>query len=175
MTIATPIAGAYTSTFNRQNVGANAMGYTKQGFNLSFTQKGKRVEESDLYGMSLVAIIGRGCQATLDATFKIWSSTLLGSMFRWSTTGALGSVYGVANPIGAVAGSNSAPDVIILTAVANTPAAVAAAPATLTANVVVSPDNNMQLIFNSDERDVPIKFDLLLNDASGVGTLCTVT
>ena len=63
---------------------------------------------------------------------------------------------------------------LVLTAVANTPAATS--PATLTATKsIISPDNNFQLIFNSTLREVPLKWDVFLVDTGGTGSLVSLT
>ena len=166
MAITAPIAGAYTGVHN-----SNALNYTRQGYNLNFVQKGERIEETDLYGLSLIEIIGRGSQMTIDTICKIYSSSTYGALWPWGTFTA-GGVYAAATPISRLASSVAAS--LVLTAVANTPAA--ATPATMTASKsIISPDQNLQLIFNSVHREVPLRFDVLLTDTTGTGSLFTMT
>lgn len=169
MGITAPIAGAYTATLNPKAAGAVALAYTRQGYNLNLTQKGERIEETDVYGLSLIDIVNRGCQATIDTICKVYAAATRDALFPWTAT--FGRVYAAATPIAQLA--SISPDVLILTSVANTPSA--AAPATLTANVKLSPDNNLALVFSSVVREVPLKWDLLLIDTAGTGTIFTTT
>ncbi len=171
MAITSPTAGAYTGTLNPAGGGATALGYTRQGYNLHFVQKGERVEETDLYGLSLFDVVGRGAARTIDAIFRVYAAITRDALFPWA--GAFGRVYNAANPLGTLA--SVTPDAIVLTAVANTPAA-SNGPATLTCPVVIlSPDNDLSLVLNSTVRDVPLKWDVLLSDSGGVGTLFTTS
>lgn len=170
MAITAPIAGAYTGTLNPAAAGAVALNYTRQGFNLNFTQKGERVEESDLYGLSLIEIVYRGAQMTVDTICKVYAAVTRDALFPWA--GAFGRVYNAANPISALA--SVLPDALVFTAVANTPAA--SSPATLTCPAVsLSPDQNFNIILNSVVREVPLRWDVLLSDTAAVGSLFTTT
>lgn len=169
MAIVAPIAGAYTGTYNRSGAGAVAMNYTRQGFNLNFTQKGERIEETDIYGLCFIDMVYRGAALSIDAIFKVYGAGTTGPLWPWATP--LGTVYTAALPIAQLA--NSSPDVLILTAVANTPAA--ASPATLTSSVILSPDNNLTVKLDSTLREVPLRWDSLLQDSAGTGSLFTAT
>src|ERR1051326_5212118 len=114
MGIVAPIAGAYTGTYNRSAAGAAALNYTRSGFNINFTQKGERIEETDLYGLSLIDIVYRGSQASIDMICKVYSTTTVGAMFPWALA-TLGSVYTAAFPIAQLA--NTGPDSLVLTSV----------------------------------------------------------
>ncbi len=132
--------------------------------------KGERVEESDLYGLSLIEIIYRGAQLTLDAIGKIYATGTTGPIAAW--VASFGQVYVAASPIANRASAAGKP--LVLTAVANTPAA--STPATLTAAIaIVSPDNNFQYIFDSRVREAPLKFDVLTVDTAGTGALFSTT
>ncbi len=170
MAIVAPIAGAYTATYNRKGAGAAALNYTRQGFNLNFTQKGERIEETDLYALTLIDIVGRGAGLTIDTICKVYSTAVTGALWPWATP--LGTVYTGALPLATLA--STTPDVIIFTAVAGTPAA--ASPATLTSKVTLSPDNANSFKLDSTLREVPLRCDSLLIDSpTGTGTLFTAT
>lgn len=170
MAITAPIAGAYTGTLNPAGAGATALNYTRQGFNLNFTHKAEKVEETDLYGLSLIEVIHRGAQMSIDTICKVYAAITRDALFPWA--GAFGRVFNAANPIAKLASASL--DAIVLTAVANTSAA--ASPATLTApSVRLSPDNNLQIIFNSVHREVPLRWDVLLTESGGVGSLFSTT
>ena len=105
----------------------------------------------------------------IDTILKVYNANALGALSPWV---AFGGVYAAATPI-AMLGTAKA-QALVLTAVANTPAA--ASPATLTATKsIISPDNNFQLIFNSTLREVPLKWDVFLQDSGGTGSLVTLS
>ena len=171
MAITAPVAGAYTGTLNQNGAGALALNYTRQGFNLNFAIKAERVEESDIYGLSLIDIIFRGCQLSIDTICRVYSSVTRNALMPW--TGTFGRVYDAANPIAQLASVRN--DTLVLTAVAATPAATAG-PATFTATgVTISPDNNLQIVLNSTLREVPLRWDVLLKDSGGTGSLFSTT
>ena len=175
MAITAPVAGAYIGAYNKKAAGSLALGYTRQGFNLTFTQKGERIEETDLYGLSLIEVVYRGAGLTIDMTCKVYGALAavggVNALWPWHTT--FGTIYTAALPIARLA--STTPDVILLTAVANTPAATLAAPATVTASVVLSPDNANAIKLDSTHREVPLKFDCLLIDTAGTGSLFVAT
>lgn len=176
MAIVAPIAGAYTGTINPAAAGAVALNYTRQGFNLNFTQKNERVEETDLFGLCLIELVGRGAQMTIDCICKIYNSATRDALFPWSGATGFGRVYNAANPIGKLASGSL--DALVFTAVASTSAA--ASPATLTApSVKLSPDNSSQIVLSSVVREVPLKWDVLMTESAGispqVGSLFTTT
>lgn len=165
MGIVAPIAGAYTGTWN-----SVALNYTRQGFSLNFTQKAERIEETDLYGLSLIDMVYRGATLSIDMIGKIYGAGTTGPLWPWTAT--FGVVYAAATPIARLA--TTVAQALVLTAVAGTPAA--ASPATLTAaKAIISPDNNMQVVFNSTLREVPLRWDVLLTESASVGSLFTTT
>lgn len=169
MAIVAPIAGAYTGTYNRSGGGAQALNYTRQGFNINLVQRGERIEETDLYGLCLIDIVYRGAQCTIDMICKVYSSTVTGALWPWSTP--LGTVYTPSLAIAQLA--NTGPDALVLTSVAGTPAV--SSPATLTASVILSPDSANSFKLDSTLREVPLRFDCLLQDSAGTGSLFTTT
>ncbi len=164
MAITAPIAGAYTGTYD-----SDPMFYTRQGWKLNFSQKAEKLDESDIYGLSLIEIVYRGCTMTIETDCKVYDDNTVSAFWGWQ--GTLGQVYDAANPI-ALLGTTAAKQ-LVLTAVANTSAE--ADPATLAALAIISPDQNLQLIFNSTIREVPLRFDVLTTDSTGTGSLFTTT
>lgn len=169
MSLTTPVAGAYTSVYN-----SLPLAYTRQGYNLNFSQKGERIEESDLYGKCLLEIIGQGAQLSIDATFMVYSAAVVGAMWPWIGGGSFGTVYTPLYPISGQATQNG--HAFVLTAVAGTPVANGPGPQTVTANpAIIAPDQNTQLTFGSMARMVPLRFDVMISDSGGTGSLLTVT
>lgn len=166
MAVTAPIAGAYTGSWD-----GNALNYTRQGWNLNFTTRSEKLEETDLYGLSLIDYVYRGMNMTLDTICKVYSNATMVTFLPFAA-GVSGQVWSAAAPIARLASALA--KALVLTAVANTPAA--ASPATLTAaKSIISPDQNLQLIFNSTIREVPLRFDVLATDNAGTGSLFTVT
>ncbi len=166
MAIVAVIAGAYTGTF-----GGAALNYTRSGFNLNFTSKRKEIAETDLYGDSLIDVIGRGARLTIDAVFKVYTlAGTVAALAPW-VAGSLGRVYAAASPIGQLGTSLNTS--LVLTAVAGTSAA--ATPATLTCSKVVLSEKTQQLKYTSEEREVPLEWDALTTDSAGTGSFATST
>lgn len=167
MAIVAPIAGAYTNTW-----AGSAMGYTRSGYNLHYTLKGEKIEETDIYGLSLIDIVYRGAQMTIDATLKIYQAASVAPLITY--VASFGQIYAAGNPIATTASSKG--QALVLTVVANTSAALAGGPNTLTAiKTVPSPDNDFTLVLNSVVREIPLRFDVLTNDATGTGSLFSLT
>jgi hypothetical protein len=165
MAITAPIAGAYTGTWN-----GTAVNYTRQGWNIHFTLKGERIEETDLYGLSLIDICYRGASLTIDCIGKIYGSGTTLPVAAWVSS--FGQVYNATFTIGQLASGAVKP--LVLTAVSGTPAA--SSPATFTAAYTMpSPDNDFTYLFDSRAREAPLKFDVLVKDTAGTGTLFTLT
>jgi hypothetical protein len=169
MSITAPIAGAYTGSY-----AAAALGYTRSGYNLNFVTKAERLEETDIYGQSLICLVDRGMQMTIDTICKIYSTATIRALFPW-VAGTFGRVYAAANPISQIAAAAGGADSLVLTVVANTPAATGAGPTTLTAATILASDQNLQLVLSSVIREVPLRWDVFLSDSAGVGSLFTTT
>jgi hypothetical protein len=166
MAITAPIAGAYTGTYN-----SVAINYTRSGYNINFMLRAERVDETDIYGNSLIDLIYRGAQLTIDTIAKVYAAGSTGPLAAWASS-FNGQVYAAAKPIAQLASTAAA--ALVLTAVANTPAA--SSPATFTATKsIISPDNNFSLIFNSQLREVPLRWDVLTTDSAGTGSMFALT
>lgn len=152
MGLAAIIAGRYTATHN-----ANSLGITRQGYKLSFSTKDELVDETDAYGLTVIDAITRGMDCSLDFIAREYGAAgILGAMWP-NGGGTFGILQNAANPIGRLATDHA--NAVVLTATASTPAA--ASPATLTASECkISEGFNVDLIFDSRARDVPIRFRL---------------
>jgi hypothetical protein len=164
MAIQAPIAGAYTGTWN-----GGSFYYTRQGYNLHFSQKGEASSESDLYGLCLIELIGRGASMRLDCIGKVYASSTVAAMWQWGG-GVFGQVYAASpsSPIGRL--GTTVAQALVLTVVPGTPAA--GNPNTVTIpKSITSPDQDLSLVFNSTLREVPLSFDSILTDSAGTGSL----
>lgn len=152
MALGTFIAGQYTGTYN-----AVGVGMTRQGWNLSQTSKAELMDETDAFGGSIIDWVYRGGDVFMDVEFREWKA---GSMTPIWPYAAIGILSSAALPIGRLA--SDVAQALILTALANTPAAVGAAYATLTASkAILAPNFDVRILFDSRFRSVPIRMQLL--------------
>jgi hypothetical protein len=141
---------------------------TSGGQNLRYRPSIKKINNTSLYGDTLIDGIYRGLSGVqLLVTFKEWTSTIRSLLWPWSTN------LGEQGRIGQLASALAAP--IVLTAQALSPAAVNG-PATLTASLaLLAPENDVSVLFGPDERDIPVLFDLYLYDDSGTKVFFKLT
>ena len=179
MAISTVVAGAYTSTLL-----SLALGFTQDGFSIQRVNHQEEINQSDIYGRTLLDAVYMGADTYIQTTCR--TSTQGSRSAFWpfiafaGTWTELGQIYSTAHPIGTLATSNSTAS-LALTAVANTPAATTADPATLTASkCALAPNFNGELLLSSRARSIPIRFALYPTDAGGsvvptTGTVFTAT
>lgn len=142
------VAGRYSCTYNSVDVG-----FSRQGFELSFQFKQEEINESDLYGLSLIDCVLRGADVSLTAVLREYKAGSLACLWPLGG-GTLGRIASAAVPIGSLATNLAAP--LVLTSTANTPAA--ASPASLTAPLsFMAPNYNPRILFDSRLREVPIQ------------------
>lgn len=172
MAIAQVIAGAYTSTY-----GAVGMGYTRDGFQLFIDSHGEMVNETDLWGDSVLDIVHRGSSCRIVTECKVQNTGGIGNILAFYPWGGLGTISTTAAPIGRL-GSNVASS-LVLTVVANTPAAAAGTPGgptTLTASkAILAPNSNLSLLLTSKARNVPINLQCLPSETGGTTTYFVTT
>lgn len=161
------VAGPYNGTYN-----AVALGITADGFKLDLTLKQENIDESDLYGGSLLDYVYRGGDATMEYRSKAYKPGSVAPMWPW---GPLGQITSTAAPVGRLASDVASP--FVLTAVANTPAAVIGnACATFTASkAILAPGYNPSLLFTSKLREVPVRLALLPYSNGLLGAIINFT
>lgn len=160
------IAGPYLGSYNAVN-----LGFTVEGYRYSYEWFAENIEQSDLYGRTLIDMIFLGGNASISYRSRTYSAADLGPPSPW---GPLGVLFTAARPISQTA--RSAAKAFILTATANTPAA--ATPATLTAALaILAPQSRVELLFDSKSREVPVTLNLLPYESAVDGTAvhCTST
>lgn len=149
---------------------ALAQGYTRRGLTLHYQSHAERVDESDVYGRTLLDLIYQGGDIELDYIARVYGTNVLSAFWPWGG-GTFGVISTYAQPV-ATLGSGVG-QAFVATATANTPAATL--PATLTASkAILSPDVDQQLIYSSTARDVPIRL-VCLPTETGSGSTVTVT
>jgi hypothetical protein len=146
------------------------LNYTRRGFSYSWTSHGERVDETDTYARTLLDILYQGLDIEIETICRIYASAALAAFWPWGST--IGTVSTAAAPI-ARRGTDTAAS-LVLTVVANTPAA--GNPNTITASLaILAPEQNQQLIFSSQARDVPIRWTCLPSESGGTATKLTLT
>lgn len=151
MALGTLISGRYSAAYDAVDAGM-----TRQGHEIEVSLKQEMVDESDLYGLSVIDAVLRGGDCFYQANFREYKAGSLG-IFTAPFGGTLGLLANAANPLGVLA-SNLA-KALVLTSTTGTPAA--AAPATLTASKALLAENYpVKLLFDSRLREVPVRMRL---------------
>lgn len=163
MPLGTFAPGEYSMTYAGANVGL----VTSGGQHLKYRVAKKKINDTATYGDTLIDGIYRGMESVqLMVTFKEWITPVKNAIWPYSSAGAPGGFDGTLGTIGRL-DSNLA-QTIVLTATAGTPAATNG-PLTFTAGMaILSGANDIDVLFGPDERDIPVLFDLMLYDDSGV-------
>lgn len=154
------IAGHYVGTYN--SVG---LGYTKEGYALHFTTHAEKIDQTDAFGRTLIDLIYQGADISVVTEARLYKAGTTVPFWPWISS--FGAIYSAASPMSR-RGTDTA-SALVLTAVANTPAA--SSPATATgALAILSPENDQAIIFSSQARSVPLKWDLLPSESGGTAT-----
>lgn len=160
MPLGTFVAGAYTSTYN-----AVAIGITKEGYRLRFQFLKRLIDKSDLYGDTIIDAVFRGVNVNLTLQAIEYKAGVTGPAFPYAALGVLGVIGRL--------DSNLA-QAVVLTATAGTPAA--AAPATWTGSkCIIGENNNVEWVYDAQNRETPIGFRVYPYDASGTVKLWVET
>lgn len=150
MALGTFVAGAYTSTYN-----SVAIGITKEGYRLRFQFLKRLIDKSDQYGDTILDAVYRGANVNLTLQAIEYKAGTTGPAWPYAALGVLGTIGRLDS---ALAQS------VVLTATSGTPAA--AAPATWTgAKCIIGENNNVEWVYDSSNREVPIGFRVYPYDA----------
>ncbi len=146
MSLGAFIAGPYNASFG------SALGVTEDGFDMSFTPKGEEINQTDLFGMTLVEIIMLGGDWAVTATGLEYTK-MVGVLSSWATLGTPGAVSRLAS---------SAASALVMSAAGGT-----ATPASFSASrAILSPNNaSSSWKLTSKLRRVPVRMTLLPSDA----------
>ncbi|HVX15946.1 MAG TPA: hypothetical protein VHC22_32480 [Pirellulales bacterium] len=158
--------GEYKMTYGGQPVGL----ITSGGEHLRLRPKKSKINDTASYGDTLIDGVYRGMDCSLMVTFKEWNVAVQQAIWPY------GGLAGMDGSLGIIArlDSNLAKP-IVLTAVAGTPASLFG-PVTFSAELAILSDaNDVDVLFGPDQRDIPVIFDLLLYDNSGIKQLFTIT
>jgi hypothetical protein len=154
MALGTFIAGRYTGTYNAVDVGL-----TEQGYRLRFQPRKQAINRTDAYGDTLLDNVYRGGNFSIQFVCQEYKAGSYTPAWPYGALGVMGVIGRLDSDLAMA---------FVLTATASTPAALA--PATLTASkAVLAEDSNVELLFNSELRQVPITLTVLpVDSGSGV-------
>lgn len=159
------VAGPYTFSWN-----SVAGPFTMSGYKLGVEWKAELINQSDIFGDTLFDAIQRGADVQLSYESRVYAAGATGPFWPYAG-GVMGQIYTTAVPLST--NIRSLAQALVLTAVANTPAA--AAPASLTASkAILAPNFRGELLFDSKARSVPVTLQLLPYEGTS-GTLVAFT
>ena len=147
MPLITPIAGAYTATWN-----SNSLGISEQGYKLSQDVKEELINRTDQYAQTTLDSIFQGVDWFAEWTFMEYSAAgLAGAISPHASLGQLGTIGRSA--------ITSLVKTLVFTSTSGTPAA--SAPATLTGNCTkLAGGQSVNFSLDSSLRKVPIRMQL---------------
>lgn len=158
MALGSYVAGRFSATWN-----STALGQTRRGWNLDINYKQEAIDETDLFGATMVDAVMRGADVHLSAELIEWTAAVRASIWTMGG-GTLGTIATTAVPIGVLKSSLAVP--LVLTSTANTPAA--SAPASLTAAGAIHADNaNPNILMDSRLRVIPMRWHFLPSYSGG--------
>jgi hypothetical protein len=158
MSLATLSVGPYTMTYTPSSIAKQTTGSVicglvegprvlRQGYTAKMLQ-------SDYYGPGTdIEGIFQGGNCHLSMTLKEWTSVEQAMLWPFATN--MGDIGQVGRLLTDLAGS------LVLTPVANTPAAVNGPQLFTASKAILAPGNDWNLIMGNDVRDIPIVFQLL--------------
>ena len=132
------------------------LGITEDGYEITYTPHAEQINQSDAYGATLIDLVFRGVDVSIMLNSLEYKTGPKSAIWPWGTLGTMGVIGRLGSAISLS---------LVLTATASTPAA--AEPATLTAaRSILAPENNVNLLFTSKLRRVPIRFVCLPSDSA---------
>ena len=143
--------GPYSGTWN-----AVALGLTEGGYTITHSMKAEEINQSDLYGRTMLDYIWVGADVSCEFTCLAFTK---GTPVLNPYTASLYQLWSTAKPIGTLASDLALP--LVLTATANTPAATLG-PATLTATkAVLAPNYSSTHLYDAKLRKLPLRLQFL--------------
>ena len=159
MPIETFAVGSYAATYN-----STSTGITKDGYRITHDQKADIIQQSDLYGDTMLDYIWRGANVTCDFTCLAFTK---GVPVLNPFTASLYQLWAAASPMGRLASDLALP--LVLTVTANTPAAGAGiGPSTLTATeAILAPNYSATHLYDNRLRELPLRMQFLPYTSTG--------
>lgn len=155
--LASFVAGAYTSTWQKSADSARSLGLMQEGFDLQWEVPMDVVGSSDTFGSSVIESFYQGLNCFIQGTAKEWQQGVLGAVSPWNTLAPTGATSMNLGIIGRAATDTGGP--LILTSTAGTPSA--SSPASLTAGSCLLAENfSINMRFGPTHRVIPWRFRL---------------
>lgn len=162
MGLGTFVPGVFAGTYNGTTLGLT----TSDGWRLKWRDSVKKINDTNAYGDTLIDGIYRGKSGVqLMVTVKEWNSIVKAAIWPYSVP-ATPVFDGKLGQIGQL--TSNVAKAIVLTPEASSPAAGVAETILTASKAILSPDNDLEFLMGPVERDIPLLFDLLLYDDSGV-------
>jgi hypothetical protein len=155
--------GHYDATWNNL-----ALGRTEDGWTYEINHKGETLMFEE-FGDSIIDLVGRGAELTVEATLKEWKEEgLKAALWPWSDT------FGQFECAGRFAVANNYAKALVLTAStcsqAGTEATESDGPKYITFHkTIFAPEMAARINLNNKPRVVPVRFNVFLTDV-GTGT-----
>jgi hypothetical protein len=163
MALGTFRPGHYAMTHDGDAVGL----VTSGGQNLRWRPSKKKIQDTSIYGDTLIDGIYRGMTGVqLLVTFKEWNAAIREIIWPYNATLGVNGIVGQLDSDLAKA--------IVLTAQSGSPAATNGPTPFTASKAIISDLNDINILFGPDEHDIPVLFDLLLYDSSGTKIFFTM-
>lgn len=174
-------AGPYTASHTPMLAGVagspETINLTEEGWRSRIRILEEEISQSDAYGRSLLDTVFQGCRGVLTTTFIEWRASMLKMSYPWAYVLPLTATkWVVVNTTAAMGrlGSDNAGS-LVLTAVANTPAATYG-PATATfGKLKAAGDQDIEFYYGPGVRKYSMNFDMLLYASSSDYILYSAT
>lgn len=155
MAIAVPVAGAYSATYASLDVGFYR---DENGFELEQSSAAEMVDNTDIFGGSLIDFVYRGGNVKVRFTGMVYTAGALTPFWPW---GLMGVMATPADPVGRMASN-------IAAALVMTTFAALSIPNTLTASkAILSPNTPLKLLYTTKVRKVPVELVALPTESAG--------
>lgn len=160
MALGTWIAGRFSATYDPPGATAAAdVGYTEDGYQISWNYSVDAIQATDAHGDAYLDGVFRGLRDVLCRSQMLeWKNGLLQALTPFQALAASGNTYLGPGVIGRL--QSDMAGILIFSATASTPAALA--PASLTATyAILQEGQNVDMLLNSKLRKCPLPFRFL--------------
>jgi hypothetical protein len=154
------VVGSYAATYD-----GTSTGITRNGYRITHDQKAEAIEQSDVYGKTMLDAIWQGANVSCEFTCMAF---VKGLPVLNPFTAALFTLWTTANPMGRL--FSDLAKALVLTVTANTPAAaVGVGPSTLTASkAILAPNYSATYAYDNTLRELPLRLQFLPYTSTGL-------
>lgn len=170
-------AGPYTASHTPAGGSPETIYLTEEGWESRIRILEQPIDRSDAYARCLLDAVFQGCRGVLTSMFIEWRASHLKMTYPWAVVAPLTAtkwvVVNVASAMGRMASDVAGS--LVLTAVANTPAATLG-PATVTfGKIKTVPDQDIVFLYAPEHRKYTVNWDMLLYASSSDYILYSAT